>query len=87
MLPRFTSAGQMETITGLAVRTGSLGGQTAGVKDFLRDHPRFLLFEPLRAEPQESWLSQALLTRGVPLRLAANQSAGRWYVCDVAAPR
>lgn len=80
MLPRFTRAGQMETITGLAVRSGSLAGQTADVKVFLRDHPRFLLFEPMRPEPQESWLSQALLTRGVPLLLTAVQSGGRWYL-------
>jgi hypothetical protein len=77
---RYTKAGQMELGTVAAVKQGQLRGQSGYLVPFLESHSRFLLFEPLRPEQNESWLSHALLDRGVELRLIAIQSGGRWYL-------
>lgn len=79
---RYTKAGQMELGTVAAVKQGQLRGQAGYLVPFLESHSRFLLFEPLRPARDESWLSHALLDRGVALRVVAIQSGGRWYLAE-----
>ncbi len=81
-LKRYTSAGQMEMITVIGVKKGQLRGQSGYLTPFLESNSRFLLFEPLRAEQNESWLSHDLLDRGVGLKLIAIQGGGRWYLVE-----
>lgn len=76
----YTSAGQMELVTAHLIGAGALKGRTAEAPDFLAAHPRFLLFEPLRPQPQESFMPQALTARGAKLTFAGVHSGGRWYV-------
>lgn len=84
-LRRYTRAGQMETQLVRGIQKGQFKGNSAGLMDFTRDHARFLLFEPLRPEPNESWLSRDLTDRGFHLRLASVQGGGRWYLVERAA--
>jgi len=79
---RYTKAGQMELSTVEGVKKGQLSGQAEYLVPFLRSHSRFLLFEPLRPDQDESWLAHALLDRGLGLRLIAVQSGGRWYLVE-----
>lgn len=78
----YTKSGQMELATVVSVKQGQLRGQAAYLAPFLASHSRFLLFEPIRPESDESWLSHALLDRGAGLRLVAVQSGGRWYLVE-----
>jgi hypothetical protein len=79
-LTRYTNAGQMELITVKGIQKGQFRGQSGYLAPYLETHPRFLLFEPLVADANESWLAHDLLDRGVGLRLIAIQSGGRWYL-------
>lgn len=79
-LRRYTRAGQMETHLVRGVQRGQFKGNSADLSQFTRDHARFLLFEPLRPEPNESWLARDLADRGFHLRLLTVQNGGRWYL-------
>ncbi len=79
-MANYTRAGQMELVTAHLIGAGALQGRTAEAPDFLAAHPRFLLFEPLRPQPQESFMPQALAARGAKLTFAGVHSGGRWFV-------
>lgn len=76
----YTRAGQMELVTAHLIGAGAFTGRTAEAPDFLAAHPRFLLFEPLRPQPQESFMPQALTARGAKLTFAGVHGGGRWYL-------
>lgn len=61
---RYTNACQMELNTVTGIKKGLFRSQSGYVGEFLESHSRFLLFEPLRAALDESWLSHDLLDRG-----------------------
>ncbi len=84
-LRRYTRAGQMETQLVRGIQKGQFKGNSADLMDFARDHARFLLFEPLRPEPNEAWLARDLADRGFQLRLLTVQG-GRWYLVDRGQP-
>ncbi|MCA2971667.1 MAG: hypothetical protein INH43_24385 [Acidobacteriaceae bacterium] len=60
-------AGQVELVTVVGVKAGQLKGQSSYLDSYRTSYRRFLLFGPIRAEPQESFLSRDLLKRGFPL--------------------
>lgn len=76
----YTRAGQMEILTANVIKSGALSGRTREVEEFLAEHSRFLLFEPIRPDPQESWMIQAVIAHGGRLSLLGVRSGGRWYL-------
>jgi hypothetical protein len=81
-ITHYTKAGQMELITVVGIQKGQFRGQAGYLAPYLASHSRFLLFEPLRPEPDESWLAHSLLDRGASLRMIAIQAGGRWYLVE-----
>lgn len=84
-LTRYTRAGQMELVTVVGIQAGQLNGKAAYLEPFLAQNTRFLLYEPVRADPEESFLSHNLIDRGARLQLLSLEG-GRWFLVD-APPR